>query len=178
VLVNHVKNKAMKDRISVLLLVLSVVFCVSLVAANLLEIKIIQLGSITITGGFLIFPVSYIINDCVTEVWGFSRTRLLIWLGFAVNFGLLAVFQLALALPAAPFWEGEAAFRFVFGLAPRIATASLLAFVVGSLLNAHIMTRMKLASQGKYFSLRAIVSSFAGESADFSFRMWERDVAP
>ena len=74
--------------------------------------------------------------------------------------------RLAITLPAAPFWEGEESFNFIFGLAPRIAIASLLAFLLGSFLNAYIMSKMKVATQGKYFSLRAILSTIAGESAD------------
>ena len=80
---------------------------------------------------------------------------------FVVGLGLAAV-----ALPAATFWEGEEHFNFVFGMAPRIVVASLLAFLTGSFLNAYVMSRMKLASRGRRFSLRAIVSTVAGETAD------------
>ena len=152
--------------VSLSFMLLGIVFCACLIASNLLETKIIQLGPVTITAGFLVFPVSYIINDCIAEVWGFRKARLIIWLGFLTNFSMLALFQLAVALPSAPFWEGEAAFRFVFGLAPRIAVASLLAFLLGSFLNAYIMSRMKISSRGKHFSARAVVSTLAGESAD------------
>ncbi len=145
---------------------LCVAFCVCLIASNLLETKVVQFGPITITAGFLVFPVSYIINDCIAEVWGFRKARLIIWLGFAANFAMLALFRLAVALPSAPFWEGDAAFRFIFGLAPRIAAASLLAFLLGSFLNAYVMSRMKIASGGKHFSARAILSTLFGESAD------------
>ena len=152
--------------VSLSFMLLAVVFCVCLIASNLLETKIIQIGTFTITAGFLVFPVSYIINDCIAEVWGFRRARLIIWLGFAMNFGMLALFQLASALPSAPFWEGEEAFRFVFGLAPRIAASSLMAFLVGSFLNAYVMSRMKVASAGRNFSARAVLSTLIGESAD------------
>lgn len=152
--------------VSLSFMLLGIVFCACLIASNLLETKIIQLGPVTITAGFLVFPVSYIINDCIAEVWGFRKARLIIWLGFLTNFSMLALFQLAVALPSAPFWEGEAAFRFVFGLAPRIAVASLLAFLLGSFLNAYVMSRMKISSRGKHFSARAVVSTLAGESAD------------
>ena len=152
--------------VSLSFMLLGIVFCACLIASNLLETKIIQLGPVTITAGFLVFPVSYIINDCIAEVWGFRKARLIIWIGFLTNFSMLALFQLAVALPSAPFWEGEAAFRFVFGLAPRIAVASLLAFLLGSFLNAYIMSRMKISSRGKHFSARAVVSTLAGESAD------------
>ena len=156
----------MKNVVSLPFMILSIVFCACLIASNLLETKVIQLGPVTITAGFLVFPVSYIINDCIAEVWGFGRARLIIWIGFATNFFMVALFQLAVALPSAPFWEGDAAFRFVFGLAPRIAAASLAAFLLGSFLNAYVMSRMKIASRGKHFSLRAVLSTLVGESAD------------
>ena len=108
----------------------------------------------------------YIINDCIAEVWGFKKARLIIWSGFAMNFLVIGFAQLAVMLPAAPFWEGEEGFNFVFGMAPRIAVASLTAFLVGSFLNAYVMSKMKVASNGKHFSLRAILSTLVGESAD------------
>lgn len=147
-------------------MVLGIVFCVCLVAANLLETKVVQLGPVAVTAGLIVFPVSYIINDCIAEVWGFRKARLIIWMGFLMNFFVVALGQLAIAIPAAPFWEGEEAFDFVFGMAPRIAAASLTAFLVGSFINAYVMSRMKVASQGRHFSARAILSTLAGESAD------------
>lgn len=147
-------------------MLLGILFCVCLIAANLLETKVVQVGPLTITAGFIVFPVSYIINDCIAEVWGFRKARLIIWAGFAMNFLVVLFAKAAVALPAAPFWTGEEAFDFVFGLAPRITAASLLAFLAGSFINAYVMSRMKLASNGKHFSLRAVVSTLFGESAD------------
>ena len=155
-----------ENPVSVPFMVLGIVFCVCLVAANLLETKVVQLGPVAVTAGLLVFPISYIINDCIAEVWGFRKARLIIWMGFLMNFLAVALGQIAVALPAAPFWEGEEGFNFVFGMAPRIAVASLLAFLVGSFMNAYVMSRMKVASRGKHFSVRAIVSTLAGESAD------------
>ena len=152
--------------VSVPFMVLGIVFCVCLVAANLLETKVVQLGPISITAGLLVFPISYIINDCIAEVWGFRKARLIIWMGFLMNFMVVALGRIAAALPAAAFWEGEESFNFVFGMAPRIAVASLLAFLVGSFINAYVMSRMKIASHGKNFSARAILSTVFGESAD------------
>ena len=91
--------------VSVPFMVLGIVFCVCLVAANLLETKVVQLGPISITAGLLVFPISYIINDCIAEVWGFRKARLIIWMGFAMNFMVVALAQLAILMPAAPFWE-------------------------------------------------------------------------
>ena len=155
-----------KTTVSIPFLLLGILFNVCLVASNLLETKVIQLGSITATAGLIVFPISYIINDCIAEIWGFKKARLIIWSGFASNFLVIAFGQLAVQLPAAPFWEGEAGFNFVFGMAPRIAIASLMAFLVGSFLNAYVMSRMKIASGGHHFSARAILSTLAGESAD------------
>lgn len=155
-----------ENLVSVPFMVLGIVFCVCLVAANLLETKVVQLGPIAVTAGLIVFPVSYIINDCIAEVWGFRKARLIIWMGFLMNFFVVALGQIAIAIPAAPFWEGEEAFDFVFGMAPRIAAASLTAFLVGSFINAYVMSRMKVASQGRHFSARAILSTMAGESAD------------
>lgn len=156
----------MSKTVTLPFMLLGILFNVCLVASNLLETKVIQLGPITATAGLIVFPISYIINDCIAEVWGFRKARLIIWSGFAMNFLTIGFARLAIALPAAPFWEGEDSFNFVFGLAPRIAIASLLAFLVGSFLNAYIMSRMKVATRGKHFSLRAIVSTLIGESAD------------
>ena len=83
-----------------------------------------------------------------------------------MNFFVVLLGLIAVALPAAPFWEGEAHFNFVFGMAPRIVAASLLAFLAGSFLNAYVMSRMKLASHGRHFSARAILSTVVGETAD------------
>lgn len=156
----------MKNKVSVPFMLLGILFNVCLIAANLLETKVIQLFGLTVTAGLLVFPVSYIINDCIAEVWGFKKARLIIWTGFAMNFFVVAVAQIAVALPAAPFWEGEEGFNFVFGMAPRIVFASLAAFLVGSFLNAYVMSKMKIASKGKNFSARAICSTIVGETAD------------
>ncbi len=147
-------------------MMLGILFCVCLVTANLLETKVIELWGLTATAGLVVFPISYIINDCIAEVWGFRKARLIIWMGFLMNFLAIAFGQLAVVLPAAPYWEGGEGFNFVFGMAPRIAFASLTAFLVGSFLNAYVMSRMKLLSGGRNFSLRAIVSTLVGEGAD------------
>ncbi len=147
-------------------MLMGIVFNVCLIAANLLETKVIQLGSLTVTAGLLVFPISYIINDCIAEVWGFRKARLIIWSGFVMNFFVVTLGLIAVSLPAAPFWEGEEHFNFVFGMAPRIVAASLMAFLVGSFLNAYVMSRMKIASRGRNFSARAIWSTVVGETAD------------
>ena len=155
-----------KKQVSVLFLLFSMLFCVCLITANVLETKQMAFGPISITGGLIVFPVSYIINDCVCEVWGYRKTRILIWLGFSMNFLFVIFAALCDAIPGAPYWDNEAGFHAIFGLAPRVAAASFVAFIVGSFANAYVMSRMKVSSQGKNFSLRAIMSTILGETAD------------
>lgn len=155
-----------QNTVSVLFMIFSKLFCVCLITANIFETKQIQILSVSLTGGLIVFPVSYIINDCVCEVWGYSKARMLIWLGFAMNFFFVMVGALCDAIPGAPYWDNEEGFHAIFGLAPRIAAASFIAFICGSFINAYVMSKMKIASNGKNFSLRAILSTVAGESID------------
>ena len=164
------------NKVSVLFMLFGILFCVCLIAANVLETKQIAFGSISLTGGLIVFPVSYIINDCVCEVWGYKKTRMLIWTGFAMNFFFVMLGAICDMIPGAPYWTNDEGFHAVFGLAPRIAFASFLAFICGSFVNAYVMSKMKLSSGGKNFSLRAVVSTIFGESVDsiifFPLALW------
>jgi uncharacterized integral membrane protein (TIGR00697 family) len=153
-------------RISVLFMLYGILFCVCLITANVLETKQISLGPANMTAGLIVFPVSYIINDVVCEVWGYRRTRLLIWMGFSMNFLFVVFGAIADWIPGASYWHGEEGFHQIFGLAPRIAGASFLAFLAGSFINAFVMSKMKLTSDGKNFSLRAVMSTIFGELTD------------
>ena len=155
-----------RQNVSLLFMLFSILFCVCLIAANVLETKQIAVGPISLTGGLIVFPVSYIINDCVCEVWGYRKARLLIWTGFVMNFFFVALGAICDAIPGASYWTNDAGFHAVFGLAPRIALASFVAFLAGSFVNAYVMSKMKIASKGKNFSARAILSTVAGESID------------
>ena len=155
-----------KQQVSVLFMLFSILFCVCLIAANILETKQISVLGISLTGGLIVFPTSYIINDCVCEVWGFQKARLLIWTGFAMNFFFVAMGALCDWIPGAPYWTNEAGFHAIFGLAPRVAAASFVAFIVGSFANAYVMSKMKIRDKGRNFSLRAILSTIVGESFD------------
>ena len=155
-----------KQQVSVLFMLFSILFCVCLISANILETKQISVLGISLTGGLIVFPISYIINDCVCEVWGFQKARLLIWTGFAMNFFFVAMGALCDWIPGAPYWNNDAGFHAIFGLAPRVAAASFVAFIVGSFANAYMMSRMKIHDKGRNFSLRAILSTIVGESFD------------
>ncbi len=160
-----------KKKVSVLFMLFSTLFCVCLITANVLETKQLSFGPVNLTAGIIVFPVSYIINDVVCEVWGYQRTRMLIWLGFAMNFFFVIMGAIADWIPGAPYWHGEEGFHVIFGLAPRIALASFIAFIAGSFINAYVMSKMKLSAKEsgsfkKNFSARAIWSTVFGEATD------------
>ena len=147
-------------------MLMAVLFIVCLIASNLFATKVFAMGSITLPGAVIIFPISYILNDCFAEVWGYRKARLVIWTAFAMNFFVAIMGKIVSWLPAASFWDGGEHFDYVFSMAPRVAFASLLAFLAGSTMNAFVMSRMKIATKGKGFSGRAILSSVAGETLD------------
>jgi len=156
----------MKKTVSVLFMFAGILFAICLLISNILATKIILIGSWAAPAGVLIFPIAYIINDVIVEVWGYQKARLIIWTGFAVNIMAVLFFTLALVVPAAPFWQNQEAFATILGSTPRIIAASLLAYLTGSFLNAFVMSKVKILMKGKDFSVRAILSTLVGEAAD------------
>ncbi|MEI6677451.1 MAG: queuosine precursor transporter [Mariniphaga sp.] len=156
----------MKKTVSVLFMLAGILFAICLLISNILATKIILVGSWAAPAGVLIFPIAYILNDVIVEVWGYQKARLIIWSGFAVNLLAALFFVLAIIVPAAPFWQNQSAFATILGSTPRIIIASLLAYLTGSLLNAFVMSRVKVLMKGKNFSVRAILSTLIGEAAD------------
>ena len=157
----------MKSSFSATFVVLAVVFCVCLIVANMMEIKTFTVGPLTLTAGFIVFPISYVINDCLVEVYGFRKARFVIWLGFAMNLLVALLLQVAVWLPSADSWHGQEAMSMIFGATPRIFIASFTAFLSGSIVNAYVMAKMKAAAGTNHgFSVRAIVSTLFGEGVD------------
>ena len=156
----------MNKQLSVSFMVMGILFSVCLVLSNILAVKQFDIWGFPSTAGLIIFPVSYIINDCIAEVWGFKKARFIIWVAFAVNFFAILLFQVSIALPPADYWQMQEAYSSVLAQTPRIALASLMAFLCGSFLNAYVMSRMKIMHRGKHFGLRAIASTVVGELAD------------
>ena len=156
----------MKKTVSVLFMFAGILFAICLLISNILATKIILLGPWAAPAGVLIFPIAYIINDVIVEVWGYQKARLIIWFGFAVNILAVFFFTLAIIAPAAPFWQNQKAFSTILGSTPRIIAASLLAYLIGSFLNAFVMSKVKVLMKGKVFSVRAILSTLIGEAAD------------
>lgn len=156
----------MKKTVSILFMSAGILFATTLMISNILATKIILVGPWAAPAGVLIFPIAYIINDVIVEVWGYQKARLIIWSGFAVNLLSVLFFTLGILAPAAPFWQNQVAFSTILGNTPRILIASLLAYLTGSFLNAYVMSRVKLLMKGKNFSVRAILSTLFGETAD------------
>lgn len=147
-------------------MVCGLLFTTCLIVANIVEQKLIAVGPIEATAGLLIFPVSYIVNDLIAEVWGYRKARLIIWYGFLMNFLAVAIFHLSILVPGSSNFSHQEAFDLVLGNTLRITIASFMAFLLGSFLNAYVMSRMKILQHGRGFSIRAIVSTLVGEGAD------------
>ena len=157
--------------LSVVFVWLAVTFCVCLVTSNLFVPRLWQVGKLPLqlSGAVLIFPVSYIINDLLTEVYGYRKAMLVIWMGFMLSAFVAVAAQLVSWLPAPMYPENQevaTSFNRLFGPIPRTTVASLLAFIFGSQINAWVMSRMKVATQGRGFGWRAILSTVAGELSD------------
>lgn len=158
----------MKKTISKTQLVLTVLAVTTLLVSNILSDKQVLLPfGITMTGGVIVFPITYILSDLFSEVYGYKWSRFTCYLGFAMNIFMVLVFQIAIATPAPDYWMNQEAFQTVLGSTPRILFASLTAFVVGDLVNDRVFRRMKAKKEGMDgFAGRAILSSFCGEVVD------------
>lgn len=149
--------------------VLTVLFTTCLLVANIVAAKQIQLpGGITMTGAVVVFPITYILSDVFSEVYGYRWSRLTCYLAFAMNLFMVAIFEVVIATPAPGYWQNQAAFATVLGSAPRTLAASLLGLLAGDFVNDRVFRGMKKKRQEelKGFGARAILSSLAGEMAD------------
>ena len=134
----------MKTQVSTTFMFAGILFAACLLISNILAVKIIMIGPWAAPAGVLIFPISYIIGDVVAEVWGYQKARLIIWAGFAVNLIAILFYSLSIVIPAAPFWTNQDAYSTVLQYSPRIALASIVAYLFGSFINAYVMSRVKV----------------------------------
>ena len=141
-------------------------FVAALIASNIIAVKLVALGSLIAPAAVILFPVTYILGDILTEVYGFKAARRVIWLGFFANLLVAAAIWVAGALPAAGFWEGGDAWNTVLGQAPRILAASFIAYLIGEFANAYVLARMKVATQGRHLWMRTIGSTIVGQGLD------------
>ena len=147
---------------------LTALFVTVLLISNVASSKILVLGPLTFDGGTILFPLSYIFGDVLTEVYGYARARRVIWTGFGMIILAALVFYVVGRLPAAPDWHGQAAYDQILGIVPRIVLASVCAFLIGEFSNAFILAKMKVVMKGKRLWMRTIGSTLIGEALDTS----------
>jgi uncharacterized integral membrane protein (TIGR00697 family) len=145
---------------------LSVFFVSILLISNVVSTKIVDFGWFTFDGGTLLFPFSYIFGDILTEIYGYKKTREVIWLGFFSALMMSIIFIIVGKLPSAAGWNNQVAYDAILGLTPRIVLASLVAYICGNFLNSFVLAKMKLWTNGKYLWTRTIGSTVAGEFVD------------
>ncbi len=145
---------------------ITAIFVTVLLVSNVASSKILLLGPFTFDGGTILFPLSYIFGDVLTEVYGYARARRVIWTGFAMVIVAAIVFYVVGKLPAAADWGGQAAYDQILGVVPRIVLGSVLAFLVGEFSNSYILAKMKVKMKGKHLWMRTIGSTLVGEALD------------
>jgi queuosine precursor transporter len=145
---------------------ITALFVTVLLISNVASAKVTQVGALTVDGGTVLFPLSYIFGDILTEVYGYGRSRKVIWIGFGAGLLMSLVLILVGALPPAPDWHNQAAYEQILGLTPRIVLASLVAYWVGEFANSWLMAKLKIATQGRHLWLRTISSTLVGQVLD------------
>jgi len=141
-------------------------FVAVMMISNVASSKILALGPLTFDGGTLLFPVSYILSDILTEVYGYARSRRVIWAGFAANLLMAAMFAVVGALPPAEGWAHQKAYEAILSMTPRIVAGSLIAYFAGTFSNSWILAKMKVLTKGRWLWSRTIASTLVGEGID------------
>lgn len=145
---------------------ITALFVAVLLISNIASTKMVDLQWFTFDGGTLLFPLSYIFGDILTEVYGYKASRKVIWLGFFSAALMAAIFYIVGTLPAAADWPNQAAYMSILGQAPRIVLGSLIAFFCGEFSNSFILAKMKILTKGKWLWMRTIGSTLVGEGID------------
>lgn len=158
----------MKKKISELQCFLSITYVVALLVSNIVANKQLVLPfGITMTGAVFVFPITYILSDLFSEVYGYRWSRITCYASFLANLFMVGVFQLVISTKAPAYWPNQEAFATVLGSTPRILFASLTAYVIGDMMNDKVFRRMKGSNETiKGFGLRAFLSSVVGELCD------------
>ncbi len=160
------ETPAQAPAISSLFVVVTAVFVTSLIAANVIAVKLIEPFGWIVPAGIVIFPVTYIFGDILTEVYGYARARQVIWLGFLCNLLFVLAMVAGERIPAAPIWDGQEAYERILGYTPRLLAASFAGYLVGEFVNSFIIARLKLATAGRFLWLRTISSTALGQGVD------------
>jgi queuosine precursor transporter len=151
---------------SPLLLMVSALFVATLVASNIIAVKIAAVGPFSVPAAIVIFPLAYLFGDVLTEVWGYRVARMVIWTGFLANVVVVLFIAAAIAIPADPHYTDQAAYARILGSTPRLVAASLIAYLLGEFLNAFVLARLKVATKGRLLWTRTIGSTLLGQGVD------------
>ncbi len=142
-------------------------FVTCLITANIVAVKLVDVGGIVVPAGTItLFPLSYIIGDVLTEVYGYGRARQVIWLGFACNVIAVIAIYLTQLLPAAAFWDGQQAYERILGYVPRLLLGSFAAYLIGEFANAYVLARLKVITRGRWLWTRTMSSTIVGQGFD------------
>jgi len=159
-------SSALPPRYSQWFLLITAIFITCLVTANITAVKLVSVFGLVLPAAIIIFPISYIFGDVLTEVYGYRQARRVIWLGFFCNLIAVIAIWLGQVLPAASFWDGQAAYERILGYTPRLLVASFLAYLVGEFANSLVLAKMKIATNGRWLWTRTIGSTLVGQGLD------------
>ena len=155
-----------EPRVTSLFLVMAALFVTLLISSNIVAVKIIEVWGRIMPAAIVLFPATYVLGDIFTEVYGFRFARRVIWLGFLCNTVAVMGFWVAGMLPSAPFWEGQDAYDAILGYTPRLLAASFAGYLVGEFSNSIVLSRLKVATQGRWLWSRTIGSTIVGQGVD------------
>ncbi len=142
------------------------VFVTCLITANFIIVKQISIGNLVLPAAIIIFPLSYIIGDILTEVYGYQQARRVIWLGFLCNLIAVVAIWVGKILPAAPVFEAQSAYERILGSTPRFLSASFVAYLAGEFANSFVLAKMKIRTRGRWLWMRTIGSTLVGQGID------------
>jgi uncharacterized integral membrane protein (TIGR00697 family) len=153
-------------KLSYRFVIVAAIFVTCLLTANIVGVKMFSLGFATLPAAVVLFPLSYIVGDVLTEVYGYKLARRVIWLGFACNLIFVIFAWVGQVLPPAPLWEGQAAYESILGYTPRLLIASFCGYFVGEFANSFVLAKMKILTRGRWLWMRTIGSTIVGEGVD------------
>jgi len=156
----------LQERYSPWFVLAAVIFITCLITANITAVKLVNIFGLVLPAAIIIFPISYIFGDVLTEVYGYRQARRVIWLGFFCNLITVVAIWIGEVLPSASFWDGQAAYERILGYTPRLLVASFIAYLVGEFANSFVMAKMKIATNGRWLWTRTIGSTLVGEGLD------------
>lgn len=155
-----------KEEYSKIFIILCTINITCLLTSNIITVKTINILGLIFTAGDILFPITYILNDVFTEVYGFNKSKLIIWTSFFCNLLMIIIFKITIVLPSSDLFEMQEELANILGGTPRILIASFIAFLVGNFANSIVMSKMKVKTEGKYLTLRTIGTTLVGEGLD------------